>query len=60
MFFVLLEGIKVGFALTGSFCTFAPTILELEKIVHEGAEVVPIMSYNAYELDTKFGKAEDL
>lgn len=59
MFFVLLEGIKVGFALTGSFCTFAPTILELEKIVQEGAEVIPIMSYNAYELDTKFGKAEN-
>ena len=24
-----------------------------------GAEVIPIMSYNAYNLDTKFGKAED-
>lgn len=23
------------------------------------AEVIPIMSYNAYNLDTKFGKAED-
>lgn len=56
---MLLEGIKVGFALTGSFCTFAPTILELEKIVKEGADVIPIMSYNAYELDTKFGKAKE-
>ena len=24
------------------------------------AEVIPVMSYNSYNLDTKFGKAQDL
>ncbi len=54
-----LEGKKVGFVMTGSFCTFRKTIEQLKKIIAEKAEVLPIMSYNAYEMDTKFGKAQD-
>lgn len=54
-----LEGKKVGFAMTGSFCTFKSTIPKIKEIIKEGAEVVPIMSFNAYNLDTKFGKAND-
>ena len=55
-----LEGKKVGFVMTGSFCTFRKTIEQLKKIVEEGrAEVIPVMSYNSYNLDTKFGKAKD-
>lgn len=56
---MLLEGKKVGFALTGSFCTFSNTIPQMTKLIEEGAEVVPIMSFNAHDMDTKFGKAED-
>lgn len=56
---MLLEGKKVGFALTGSFCTFSNTIPQMTKLIEEGAEVIPIMSFNAYNMDTKFGKAED-
>ena len=54
-----LEGKKVGFVLTGSFCTFKNTIPQIKKIADEGAEVIPIMSNHAYELDTKFGIASD-
>lgn len=54
-----LEGKRIGFAITGSFCTFRKTIDELKKIVKLGAKVVPIMSENSYTMDTKFGKAED-
>ena len=54
-----LEGKKVGFVMTGSFCTFKSTIPQIKKLVEEKAEVVPIMSFNAYNLDTKFGKAQD-
>lgn len=50
---------KIGFVLTGSFCTFSKTIPKIKELVKMGAEVIPIMSYNAYNLDTKFGKAED-
>jgi dipicolinate synthase subunit B len=56
---MLLEGIKVGFALTGSFCTFGIIVPELEKLVSEGAEVYPIISEAVDKLDTKFGKAEE-
>ena len=54
-----LEYKKIGFVMTGSFCTFRKTIDELKKIVKLGAKVVPIMSENSYTMDTKFGKAED-
>lgn len=54
-----LEGKKVGFAMTGSFCTFKSTIPQIKEFVKEGADIVPIMSFNAYNLDTKFGKAEE-
>ena len=54
-----LNGKNIGFALTGSFCTFKKTILELKKLIALNANVTPIMSHNSYFLDTKFGKAKD-
>ena len=54
-----LEGKRIGFVITGSFCAFRKTIDELENIIKLGANVVPIMSENSYTLDTKFGKAQD-
>lgn len=54
-----LTGKAVGFALTGSFCTFSRVVAELEKVAAQGANVFPIMSEIAYSTDTRFGKAED-
>jgi dipicolinate synthase subunit B len=54
-----LEGINIGFAMTGSFCTFAKTIEIMKKIVEAGANVIPIMSFNGYSLDTRFGNSKD-
>ena len=54
-----LKGIKIGFALTGSFCTFSKVLPQIESLVSDGADVVPIMSENASSIDTRFGKAED-
>lgn len=54
-----LKGKKIGFCLTGSFCTFNKTIEQMKELVKEEANIIPIMSYSAYNLDTKFGKAED-
>lgn len=54
-----LENKKIGFCLTGSFCTFKNTISKIKEIVKQEAKVIPIMSYNAFELDTKFGTAKD-
>lgn len=56
---MLLKGVKVGFAITGSFCTFAKTIPQIENLVNEGADVYPIISESVNEFDTRFGMAED-
>jgi dipicolinate synthase subunit B len=48
-----------GFAITGSFCTFSEAIPQMQKLKEAGYDIVPIMSQNAYETDTRFGIAED-
>ena len=48
----------IGFCLTGSFCSFEKSLNVMKKL-SEIYEILPIMSHNAYNLDTKFGKAED-
>lgn len=54
-----LENKRVGFCLTGSFCTFKKTKEQMKKLIDEGAEIIPIMSEHAYELNTKFGEAKE-
>ena len=54
-----LSGKTVGFALTGSFCTFSRVLEELERVKETGAKIIPIMSEIAYSTDTRFGTAED-
>lgn len=54
-----IEGKRIGFVFTGSFCTFRKTIDQLKKIIDNNAKVIPIMSEHSYTMDTKFGKAED-
>ena len=54
-----LKNKNIGFSLTGSFCTFSKVIEQMEKIAEQGANIIPIMSYNSYNLDTKFGKADE-
>ncbi|MCH5184887.1 MAG: dipicolinate synthase subunit B [Oscillospiraceae bacterium] len=50
---------KIGFAITGSFCTFEKTFLALEALSKTGADIYPIMSENVYSTDTRFGKCAD-
>lgn len=54
-----LENKNIGYCFTGSFCTFSKSIEVLRKLVKLKANVFPIMSFNSYNLDTKFGKASD-
>ena len=56
---MLLAGRKIGFALTASFCAFEKTIVQISRLIQEGADILPIMSFNSYNTDTKFGKAKD-
>ena len=50
---------KIGFVLTGSFCTFQKVIPKIKDLKELGADIIPIMSKNSYNFDTKFGKAND-
>ena len=50
---------KIGYCLTGSFCTFSKSLEALKELVKAGHEVTPVMSNNAYHTDTRFGKALD-
>lgn len=54
-----LKGKKIGFGLTGSHCTYDAVFPEMEKLVEQGAELVPVVSYTFKETDSKFGKAAD-
>ena len=54
-----MKKIKLGFALCGSFCTLEKSIDKMRELANENYDIVPIMSFNAYNLDTRFGKAKD-
>lgn len=55
----ILNGLKIGYALTGSFCTFEKSFRQAELLREYGAELIPIMSENASSLSTRFGTAEE-
>lgn len=55
----MLEGKNIGFCMTGSFCTFKNVIEQIKELKKTGANIIPIMSFNSYNLDTKFGKASE-
>ena len=52
-----MNGLTVGFALCGSFCTFHKVIPVMQTLADSGAVIVPILSETAYDTDTRFGTA---
>lgn len=52
------QGIRIGYAVTGSFCTFAQSFAQAEYLVSQGAELLPIVSEHAATISTRFGRAE--
>lgn len=55
-----MEKITLGYAMTGSFCTFDKSIKEMSRLAAQGYDILPVMSENAYSTSTRFGKAHDL
>ena len=55
-----MNGINVGFAMCGSFCTIGRAVGVMEELAAQGYNIIPIMSSNVYSTDTRFGKAKDL
>jgi dipicolinate synthase subunit B len=54
-----LKNIKIGFAMTGSFCTFDRVFEQMKTLRAMGAEIIPIMSLNSSKTDTRFGLAKE-
>ena len=54
-----LRGVRIGCAMTGSFCTFKRTFAAWRMLREAGAELVPIMSFNAAATDTRFYPAAE-
>ena len=52
-----LNGLNLGVALCGSFCTFDKAIKTIKDLTQIGINVFPIMSFNAYDISTRFGEA---
>lgn len=51
---------KIGFAMCGSFCTLSKAIEQMEILSQRGHKIVPVMSFNTANIDTRFGKAKDI
>lgn len=54
-----MSNIRIGYCLTGSYCTFQKSLEVLSELLDAGFEVFPMMSENAYHTDTRFGTAKD-
>lgn len=52
-----LTGERIGFVVTGSFCTFSAAFAQAKLLREAGAELTPIFSEHAAGIDTRFGKA---
>lgn len=48
----------IGFAMSGSFCTFSKMFPVMEAL-REKYDILPIFSEHVYTLDTRFGTAEE-
>lgn len=53
------DGLKIGFAITGSHCTLSEIIKVMQRLVEEGADVTTIISYSIESMDTRFGTAKE-
>ena len=52
-----MSKLRIGFVLTGSFCTFSKVMPVIQALIERGDTVTPILSDNAGTLDTRFGTA---
>ena len=55
-----MDKIRVGFALTGSFCTIGSALDALEETLRRWPDTQAILSETAGATDTRFGTAADL
>lgn len=54
-----MEQPRVGFALTGSFCTLDKALRAMEETAQAYPDILPILSETTGGTDTRFGRGED-
>lgn len=54
-----IEGAKIGFGLTGSFCMYEKIFCEIQNLVDKKAVVYTIFSTNSQNIDCRFGNSKD-
>ncbi len=50
---------KIGFAITSSFCNVEKVLIKMIDLINLGYEVIPITSSEVIKCDTRFGKGLD-
>ena len=50
----------IGYAFCGSFCTLSASFEQMKLLIEQGHDILPIMSFNVYNTDTRFWKAEEI
>lgn len=54
-----MEQPRVGFALTGSFCTLDKALRAMDETAQAYPDILPILSETTGSTDTRFGRGED-
>jgi len=55
----IADPVRLGFCLTGSFCTFEEVFRQMARCRELGYDILPVFSEHAAGMDTRFGKAAD-
>lgn len=55
-----MQGLRIGFAISGSFCTIDRALAQIQRFIDLHAKITPILSFNAASVDTRFGTASEL
>jgi len=55
----MIDGLNIGLGITGSFCTFATITQAIIDMKNRGANVIPILTQNASNTDTRFGTSSE-
>ncbi len=53
-----MNNLRIGYALTGSFCTLDEALKEMQTLKDAGANITPIVSFAVVSTDTRFGAAK--
>lgn len=54
-----MKELRLGFAMSGSFCTYDKVIAELSRLRDIYSDITPIMSEGSAVTDTRFGEARE-